>query len=738
MRATWLASWAGVRWVSLSAGMLACAGLALSLGGGCGGADATVFDNAHGTDGGTSGTGGSGGTANAGGAAGTSGAGGTAATGGSAGTSGTGGTAGAGGTSAGCGVDSDCTATPDTPYCDTSTGACVACEEGDPQHTCSAGLTCCGVTCVNTSNDPTHCGSCGHPCDLPNATSACSAGSCVVTSCDAGFLDCNLDAVDGCETTDGGSGCACEPGKTEACYSGAAGTEGTGPCHGGTRTCNAQGTAWGPCEGEVIPQPDTCLDQVDNDCNGVVNDGFPNVADCACIPNSTRSCYTGPAGTLNKGTCVGGTETCHPNGLGYSLCDGEVTPVIEVCGNNLDDDCNGAVDDIVDADGDGWTRCQGDCCDKAGPACANPALVNPGAFEAPNNQVDDDCDGQVDNVLAACDNGLASNSANGVDYAKAIDLCATTVENPPDISQKRWGVISATFSLADGTGNPAAVSRSIRPGFGTAITPRFGNRIAVLSTGNAADANDTNPGFAAFQGGQDTATSSAVPADWLAANGNNFPNAPGCPDPTASAGTTGFNPIMLTVRIRVPTNAQSFSLNTYFFSAEYPEWVCSPFNDFFVTLLNSNWNGQPANPADRNLAFYDPDPPGPPYYPVGVNLAFGNTGLFRQCLNGPTGCGGGAVAGTTNTCVGITELAGTGFETINPPPQFAGDPGYCGANNRLGGGTGWLTTKGNVVGGEIIQIRFAIWDTGDPWYDSVVLLDNFQWSVTPSQPGTGG
>ena len=52
-----------------------------------------------------------------------------------------------------------------------------------------------------------------------------------------------------------------------------------------------------------------------------------------------------------------------------------------------------------------------------------------------------------------------------------------------------------------------------------------------------------NPAYAAFECGQDTLTSSPVPADWLAANGGNFPNAPGCPDP--SGGTTARNPVML-------------------------------------------------------------------------------------------------------------------------------------------------------------------------------------------------
>ena len=38
--------------------------------------------------------------------------------------------------------------------------------------------------------------------------------------------------------------------------------------------------------------------------------------------------------------------------------------------------------------------------------------------------------------------------------------------------------------------------------------------------------------------------------------------------------------------------------------------------------------------------------------------------------------------------------------------------------------------------GETIELRFVTWDTGDGWYDSVVLLDNFTWSVSASTPGT--
>jgi hypothetical protein len=192
-------------------------------------------------------------------------------------------------------------------------------------------------------------------------------------------------------------------------------------------------------------------------------------------------------------------------------------------------------------------------------------------------------------------------------------------------------------------------------------------------------------------------------------------------------GTAAEDPIMLTLRIRAPSNAKSFSFSSNFYSAEYPEWVCSPYNDFFVVLLDSTWAGQPANPNDKNLAFYR-NPSGT-IYPVGVNLAFGNTGLFTQCVNGRTGCVPlSAVAGTISTCQSTAQLAGTGFDVAAS--------GSCDSNSLQGGGTGWLQTSGNVTGGEIITLRIAIWDTSDRRLDSLVVLDNFQWSVDSSDPGT--
>jgi hypothetical protein len=186
---------------------------------------------------------------------------------------------------------------------------------------------------------------------------------------------------------------------------------------------------------------------------------------------------------------------------------------------------------------------------------------------------------------------------------------------------------------------------------------------------------------------------------------------------------------MLELRIRTPANAQSFSLRTNFMSAEFPEYVCTEFNDFFVVLLDSAWSGQPANPADKNLAFYVNGQN--MRYPVGVNLAHGNTGLFTVCQNGATGCMG-SVAGSINTCAGAGELVGTGMELA----ETSGAPCQAAPVDQIGGGTGWLTTIGNVNGGEIITLRIALWDTSDPILDSLALMDNFQWSIDPSDPGT--
>ncbi|WP_437970257.1 MopE-related protein [Sorangium sp. So ce260] len=633
------------------------------------------------------------------------------------------------------GVDcpTDCAADPSAPVCDRAAGRCVACLPGPDA--CPAGQVCdpeakrCVAGCESRSDCPAPllCDPASHTCvgcvtdgDCPPGTLCSGEGEC----------------VQGCSAArpcDGGAACCeglCRDLEADPLSCGVCGRACPELSHAES-ACVAGGCVLSACEEGFI------------DCNRDPADGCEHDAaasgPCSCTPGETRACYQGTPGTEGVGPCAPGVSTCRPSGLGWGRCLDQVLPQLDACADGIDNDCDGTVDNTPDQDGDGWTSCDGDCCDAPSDGCGSPSLVNPGAFEVADNGVDDDCDGTVDNA-SACDEGLASDSTTALDYARAMDLCATTTASPSSPARRTWGVISASFRRADGAGTPAAAQRSIRRGFGSGILPLQGARLAVLSTGVAAaqaSPNNTRPSFAPFQGGQDMGTSSGMPADWLEANGGDLPRAPGCPEP--QGGTTARDPVMLLLRVRVPTNASSFSVSTFFLSSEYPEWVCSRFNDFFLALLDSTFApfpGETPNPADKNLAFYDPPPAGGSVYPLGVNLAFGGTGLFTQCVNGPTGCGGGATAGSTTTCAGVGQLLGTGFDILRPPAQFPGEPGWCGASERAGGGTGWLVMNGNVSPGEIIELRFALWDTEDPWNDSVALLDNFRWSAFAATPGT--
>jgi hypothetical protein len=171
--------------------------------------------------------------------------------------------------------------------------------------------------------------------------------------------------------------------------------------------------------------------------------------------------------------------------------------------------------------------------------------------------------------------------------------------------------------------------------------------------------------------------------------------------------TTSFDSLSLRVRVRPPTNAKAFSFRHFFFSAEYPEFLCKDFNDFFIVLLDGN--SHPDMPFDKNVAF---DPSG---LPISSNNAF-----FQVCFP--------AAGAPPGSCPGGTlELVGNGMG------------GWDGAITD-GGGTGWLQTDvplglvphpngEEVPAAEIIELDFIIWDAGDHNVDSLVLLDRFEWHV---------
>lgn len=69
---------------------------------------------------------------------------------------------------------------------------------------------------------------------------------------------------------------ACTPGTMRDCYTGPPGTAGVGACTVGSETCNAEGTGYGACDGEILPSDEVPTQMgeiaVDEDCDGLVDE----------------------------------------------------------------------------------------------------------------------------------------------------------------------------------------------------------------------------------------------------------------------------------------------------------------------------------------------------------------------------------------------------------------------------------------------------------------------------------
>jgi subtilisin-like proprotein convertase family protein len=157
----------------------------------------------------------------------------------------------------------------------------------------------------------------------------------------------------------------------------------------GTTVC--YGPAGEQCNAPLAA-PELC-DYVDNDCDGVTDNGFPDLY---------RSC------TAGEGACQRfGFFRCTEGGLGTacSVVAGAGTP--EVC-NGVDDDCNGQTDEDWPGRGSICAVGRGACaragvqvCDPANPAGPVVCDAQPGVpGEELCNGADDDCDGQTDEGLA--------------------------------------------------------------------------------------------------------------------------------------------------------------------------------------------------------------------------------------------------------------------------------------------------------------------------------------------------
>ncbi len=129
----------------------------------------------------------------------------------------------------------------------------------------------------------------------------------------------------------------------------------------------------------------------------------------------------------------------------------------------------------------------------------------------------------------------------------------------------------------------------------------------------------------------------------------------------------------LQLELDVPATANSFTIDFYFLSAEYPEFVGTQYNDTFkAEVAGTAWSGNAAIDSGGNS--------------ITINSA-----LF--------------------TVTAPPDLQNSGFDFV-------------------GGGTGWLTAIVPADPLDRLTLNLLIYDMADGIYDSGVLLDNFSWSTT--------
>lgn len=339
----------------------------------------------------------------------------------------------------------------------------------------------------------------------------------------------------------------------------------------------------------------------------------------------------------------------------------------------------------MDVDEDGYVN--GEDCNDCSPQ------INPGAYDEPGNGSDEDCSGADETAVTECDASLAI-SGSAEDAARAMGLCRFVGASDPG-----WGVVSARFTRADGTGSPMSpLMTGVLPSLGAAA-PTQGNALLALSSGVARSPSQT--GWTSdcdtfgiepdLFSGEFPASTEAFPSG--------FPvESPSCPGVRSGA---VYNSVALEVQIKVPTNALGFRFNSNFYTYEYPEFICDEYNDFFAVLYREEAG------AWENIVF---DTDG---NPVSVNNSF-----LQVCTPGTHG-------GKTFACpLGRGLLSGTGYDgsATCGQPLFGSDP-------TVGAGTGWLQTTTAVTGGSTITLRFVIWDSGDPVLDSTALIDAFEWEL---------
>jgi hypothetical protein len=307
----------------------------------------------------------------------------------------------------------------------------------------------------------------------------------------------------------------------------------------------------------------------------------------------------------------------------------------------------------------------------------------------------DPCDHLSDHPLHAL--GLdCTNMGDGfVDGVNAVDVSAFDFNaGPPGFGKRAWQVARSYGTHVD----PATAEPF--------WSPREGKLLLLISTGllpapNAQGAviiNDSSVYNDVADG--DPWDSDELPPPMQPHEGSPDPDGHVDCDGVGDCSNTvwtqwllgGKNPddkLWFSFEVTAPPQTSGYSFDFAYFSAEFPEFVGSAYNDIFLV-----W--QSSETYTGNVTFIDGRP---------ITV----TAVWPIEFEGECDW-------DDDDCVGLDpHLAGTGHLTD-------------------GGATGWYRATGGVQPGETIGLAFAIFDMGDSNFDSTAVLDNWRWDCAGCVP----
>jgi len=414
--------------------------------------------------------------------------------------------------------------------------------------------------------------------------------------------------------------------------------------------------------------PEKC-DDVDNNCDGFIDESGA----LDCIPSYVDGDLDG-FGVFETKQCM-----CASSEPGTAVKFGDcndINPAIspgaaEIC-DDLDNDCDGVVDEGCDEDGDDWCNIYlpvvgfpatcpfgpGDCYD------GSPA-VNPAMLEDSGDGVDNNCDGEVDEAIQ-CPGPCTGHSIDA--YLCAMEMCFGNAIISAEVYSPTGDNINTAWEAVSHFGSP-----------NNDLAPWGGDSYALLASGPATGTSHTT----------------------------DLPGGGSAADPFANDGYMTYDNVEFKVVMTAPTNAVGFAMDYIFFSEEYEEYIGTSFNDKFYIILKAP---QTTNNVKTVVNY----------------TACSNPNSYHDFIdeNGQKQCFIAINTAFSEPCSNVqTNISGTGFE-CGPP------------DNYHGSSTGWLTTSWPIVGNETFELIFHIHDASDGIYDSEVILDNFHWLSTPFTPGT--